>query len=129
MVCEQTADQSDGPAVIFEIPPEVTDADIQHVLGQDAFTEMKRLHEIRGVDALGWYVTFHQRTAQHGVHIPLEGALLLAGRAFSQLPVSDERKVNLAFHAGGHTIHRKLGSPRDGHRSDTRRLGHSRYSH
>jgi mRNA-degrading endonuclease RelE of RelBE toxin-antitoxin system len=90
---------SDGPAVIFEIPPEVTDADIQHILGQDAFTEMKRLHEIRGVDALGWYVTFHQRTAQHGVHIPLEGALLLAGRAFSQLPVSDERKVNLAFHA------------------------------
>jgi hypothetical protein len=77
----------------------VTDADIQHVLGQDTFTEMKRLHEICGVDALGWYVTFHQRTAQHGVHIPLEGALLLAGRAFSQLPVSDERKFNLAFHA------------------------------
>jgi hypothetical protein len=90
---------SDGPNVIFEIPPEVTDADIQHVLGRDEFAEMKRLHEIRGVDALGWYVTFHQRTAQHGVHIPLEGALLLAGRALGQLPVPDERKVNLAFHA------------------------------
>lgn len=90
---------SDGPAVIFEIPPEVTDADIQNVLGRDEFSEMKRLHEIRGVDALGWYVTFHQRTAQHGVHIPLEGALLLAAQAFSHLPVPAERQIDLAFHA------------------------------
>lgn len=90
---------SDGPAVIFEIPPEVTDADIEHVLGQDTLTEMSRLHEIRGIDAYGWYVTFHQRTAQHGVHIPLEGALLMAARVFHHLPIADERKVNLAFHA------------------------------
>jgi mRNA-degrading endonuclease RelE of RelBE toxin-antitoxin system len=99
---DPTADDdaiSDGPNVIFEIPPEVTDTDIQRVLGHDDFAEMKRLHEIRGIDALGWYVTFHQRTAQHGVHIPLEGALLLAGQAFPQLPVPDTRKYDLAFHA------------------------------
>ncbi|MCV7278844.1 hypothetical protein H7J88_04185 [Mycolicibacterium flavescens] len=90
---------SDGPVVILEIPPEVTDADIEHILGQDTLTEMSRLHEIRGIDAYGWYVTFHQRTAQHGVHIPLEGALLMAARAFHHLPIADERKVNLAFHA------------------------------
>ncbi|MGE2727002.1 hypothetical protein [Mycolicibacterium pulveris] len=84
---------SDGPAGIFEIPPEVTDADIEHVLGQDTLTEMSRLHEIRGSDAYGWYVTFHQRTARHGVHIPLEGALLMAVRVFHHLPIADERNV------------------------------------
>lgn len=90
---------SDGPAVIFEVPPEVTDADIEHVLGKDALTEMSRLHEIRGIDAFGWYVTFHQRTAQHGVHIPLEGALLMAAKVFHHLPIPHDRKVNLAFNA------------------------------
>jgi hypothetical protein len=90
---------SDEPAVIFEVPPTVTDADIKHVLGENRIRKLQGLQQIRGIDALGWYVTFHQREAQHGVHIPFDGVLWLAVTALGNLSLSWERKIYLAFHA------------------------------
>lgn len=89
----------DEPAVVFEVPPAVTDADIERVLGEERTRELRRLHQIRGLDALGWYVTFHQRKVQHGIHIPFEGVLWLAVNGLGGVPLSVERRVELAFHA------------------------------
>lgn len=89
----------DEPALIFEVPPVVTDSDIERVLGEDRIRELERLQQIRGIDALGWYVTFHQRKYQHGVHIPVEGVLMPAWQSFYKVGMPVERKLELAFHA------------------------------
>lgn len=93
---------SDEPGVIFEVPPNVTEAEIENVLGERGSGELKRLEQVRGIDALGWYVTFHQRSYQHGIYIPIEGIFSLASGALSSLRVEPQRKIELAFHA----IHR-----------------------
>jgi hypothetical protein len=90
---------SDAPSVIFEIPPEITDAEVEQVLGEDRIHALEQVQQIRGIDALGWYVTFHQRKYQHGVHIPLEGVLLLTIQAFQDVDVPLNRRIELAFHA------------------------------
>jgi hypothetical protein len=90
---------SDEPGVVFEVPPDLTDAEVRHVLGEQEIGNLKRLEQVRGIDALGWYMIFHQRRYQHGVYIPIKGILLLAIGALAELPVSMERKIELAFHA------------------------------
>ncbi|KUI27326.1 hypothetical protein [Mycobacterium sp. GA-2829] len=90
---------TDEPSVVFEVPPSVTDADIRNVLGEDRIEELRQLHQIRGTDALGWYVTFHQRRYQHGVYIPVEGVLWLVLHAFQRVELPVERRIELAFHA------------------------------
>ncbi|MCR5977782.1 hypothetical protein GDN83_08520 [Gordonia jinghuaiqii] len=85
--------------VFFEVPPEITDDDLRNALGKERLEQLQRLEQIHGLDALGWYVTFHQRSYQHGVHIPFDGVVYLAIRAFSTLPLPTSRKVELAFHA------------------------------
>ncbi|OBI06456.1 hypothetical protein A5715_20135 [Mycolicibacter heraklionensis] len=90
---------AEAPAVIFEVPLAVTDNDIERVLGEDQIRELLRLQRIHGVDALGWYVTFHQRRVQHGIHIPLEGVLWLAVNGLRGVALPVERRVELAFHA------------------------------
>jgi hypothetical protein len=88
----------DEPTVVFEVPPEITDAEVKNVLG-DGLGELERQQQIHGIDALGWYVTFHQRRLQHGVYIPVEGALALTVGALSGLKVPVARRLQLAFHA------------------------------
>lgn len=88
----------DEPAVIFEVPPSLTDLDIHQTLGQDGIEKINRLAEVRGLDALGWYVTFHQSRFQHGIHIPVEGLLWMTVRVFDNLPLPVDRKIELAFH-------------------------------
>lgn len=90
---------SDEPGVIFEVPPALTDAEIRNVLGEKEIGDLKALEKVRGIDALGWYMTFHQRRYQHGIYIPIRGILLLAIGALSGLPVEMERKIEVAFHA------------------------------
>lgn len=90
---------NDEPAVIFEVPPEMTDADIRNVLGEDRLHAIERLYQLRGTDALGWYTTFHQKRVQHGVSIPIEGVLALVVHAFAGLDLPLDRKCELAFHA------------------------------
>uniref|UniRef100_A1UB30 Uncharacterized protein n=1 Tax=Mycobacterium sp. (strain KMS) TaxID=189918 RepID=A1UB30_MYCSK len=90
---------TDEPSVVFEVPPFVTDAGIREALGEDRIQQLRRLHQVRGVDALGWYVTFHQRRYQHGVHIPVEGVLWLVLHALQGVQLTVERRIELAFHA------------------------------
>jgi hypothetical protein len=95
---DETKAASEQPDVIFEVPPKLTDADVFEALGEGA-GELKRLVQIKGADALGWYLTFHQRAAQHGIYLPIEGIATLAVGALGQLALPIERRLEIAFHA------------------------------
>lgn len=92
-------DAADELPIEFEIPPRVTDADVRNALGQGRIGELRRLHEIRGVDALGWYMTFHQLSAQYGIYIRFEAIVWLALEHLRDVAVPLKRKIELAFHA------------------------------
>jgi len=88
----------DEPAVAFEVPPELTDSEVQHALGED-LALIQQLSQLRGLDAYGWYTTFHQKRYQWGIHIPIEGILAFALHAFAEVDLPVERKISLAYHA------------------------------
>ncbi|MDP7724169.1 hypothetical protein [Mycobacterium sp. TY814] len=83
----------------FGTPSTVTDADIWRILGEERFGALDALQQIRGIDALGWYMTFHQRSSQHGVHIPVEGVLWLVLNVFDKVRLPLARRIEIAFHA------------------------------
>lgn len=89
---------ADEPAVAFEIPPQVTEADVRRALG-DELDRIAQLSQLRGPDAYGWYTTFHQKRYQYGVHIPFTGILAFALTAFADMNLPLARKVELAYHA------------------------------
>lgn len=89
---------ADEPAVGFEIPPKLTEAELEAALGDEA-AKIHQLSQLTGLDAYGWYTTFHQRRLQHGVHIPIEGILSFAVHAFGELKLPLKRKAQLAFQA------------------------------
>jgi hypothetical protein len=90
---------ADEPLIGFEIPPRVTDAEVRNVLGQDRIGELRRLHEIRGVDALGWYLSFHQLGCQYRIYIRFEAVVWMALEFLQDVRTPFERKIELAFHA------------------------------
>lgn len=89
----------DEPRIGFEIPPQITDAKIRNTLGADRMGEIKRLFEVRGVDAFGAYLTFHQLAGQYGIYIRLEALVWMALEHLRDVNVPFKRKVELAFHA------------------------------
>ena len=95
---DEAAAASERPEVIFEVPPKVTDAGVFEALGEGS-GEVARQVQVKGTDALGWYVTFHQRAAQHGVYLPIEGIATLAVGALGPLALPLERRLEIAFHA------------------------------
>jgi hypothetical protein len=94
----EAAAASERPEVTFEVPPKVTDAEVFEALGEGS-GELERLVQITGTDALGWYVTFHQWAAQHGIFLPMEGVAELALGALARLELPLERRLEIAFHS------------------------------
>lgn len=68
-------------------------------LGGAAGVELEQSVLLHGMDALGWYVSFHYTGVQWGIYVPLSGIAYLAGRVFHTLSASLDAKVRLAFHA------------------------------
>lgn len=91
-------DSPEYPPIVFETPPQLTDADIREALG-DNLTDVMRLVRQRGIEALAWYVSFHQRASRYGIFIPLKGVLAPASMAFTRLTLPLERKLEISFHA------------------------------
>jgi hypothetical protein len=54
---------------------------------------------LKGMDALGYYVSFHYTGVQWGIYIPVSGLAYLVKEAFYSLPVPISNKIHLAFHA------------------------------
>ena len=91
------------PSITFEIPPELDDRALRTALPESG-VNFESLVQVRGVDALGWYVPFHYRNAQHGIYISSAGVLWLALQCFkgpySQSVCEDvTRKLQYAAHA------------------------------
>ena len=70
---------------IFEIGAEIDEDRLQQALGGGLGESVRKSIEMRGVDALGWYVTFHGRGVQWGIYIKSSSVLALAVMMFRHL--------------------------------------------
>jgi plasmid maintenance system killer protein len=50
-----------------------------------------------GIDALAWYISFHHDGPGWGIYIPISSLAYFECRVFSNLPISREKKWDLAF--------------------------------
>lgn len=97
-MADEATEDFDAPLVVFEVPPSLTDGDVRNVLG-DGPGDLNRLAQVKGVDAYGWYVTFHQRAWQYGIYIPVERFFAFALQVFAGVAAPLERKLEISFHA------------------------------
>lgn len=61
-----------------------------------------KLHQsiqLHGMDALGWYVSFHNSLSPWGIYIPVSGIVHLTKYAFGGLSATFATKAQLSFHA------------------------------
>jgi hypothetical protein len=91
---DPVGDAVEEPLVVFEVPPQMTDAEIRNTLGDNRIGELQRLHEIRGVDAYGWYLSFHQLSGQYGIYIRFEAIVWLTLQFLQEVDMPFERKVS-----------------------------------
>jgi hypothetical protein len=64
--------------------------------------EGRKIHQsvqLHGMDALGWYVSFHNPGLQWGIYIPVSGIVHLIEHAFGDLAATVGTKAHLAFHS------------------------------
>jgi len=84
---------------IFEIGAEIDEDRLQDALGGGLGESVRKSIEMRGVDALGWYVTFHARGVQWGIYIKSSSVLTLATTTFERLAADMETRLRIAFRA------------------------------
>jgi hypothetical protein len=96
-------DESELFDPVFEIAADV-EPSLQQ-LGGEAGYSIQQSVLVRGMDALGWYVSFHYTAVQWGIYIPVSGLVHLALSAFRSLPIPFDTKVGLAYHA---IVHHEL---------------------
>lgn len=82
---------------LIEIAPP-SEADVVAGLGgQESVDEILRSRLVKGIDGLGWYVSFHQIGAQWGIYLPVSGVVILASGALRDLPCDFATKIRLAL--------------------------------
>lgn len=98
---ESTEDQDLGEIPdfdpVFSIAPQFEGA--LPVLGETHAHRIRQEILLKGIDALGWYSSFHVRGVQWGAYVSLSGVLYLAQSVFGKLAVSDDIKLRIAFAA------------------------------
>jgi hypothetical protein len=70
-----------------------------NILGDEENQKIKQSVIVKGVEALGYYVSFHAIGQQWGVYINADGVRHLAREVFGKLNTSPEVKILLAFNA------------------------------
>ena len=70
------------PPITLEFPPELDHREVEDFLSNKVGRDIKALLKIKNIDALGWYVPFHQLTGQYGIYISSLGVLQLAITGF-----------------------------------------------
>ena len=95
--------EEDEPPVIYEIVAELDERAIARALSESG-RDYEALVQVKGIEALGWYIPFHYRIAQHGIYLPSGGVLWLAMHCFTHKyaedPIQDLRKkLEYATHA------------------------------
>ncbi len=77
-------------------------ADVDETFPALAGEEGERIRQSvlrHGIDALGWYSSFHYTGVQWGIYIPVSGLIYTIREVFGPLPVPLMTKAHLAFHA------------------------------
>ena len=82
---------------VFEIGADVDDR--FPGLGGEEGRRIDRSVQLHGMDALGWYVSFHHPGVQWGVYVPISGIVYLIKHAFAGLSAPLATTSRLAFHA------------------------------
>jgi hypothetical protein len=94
-------DEPDGdsrvPAPVFWTPPNLDPESFYRSLGGGREGEYLQQSKLLGVDAYGYYASFHQRTYQWGVYVPIEGVAALAKHALGDLDLDSCEKFHLAW--------------------------------
>jgi hypothetical protein len=89
---------SGDPPFHVELPPDI-ETSTQPLISTDEAKEIAAAVQVNGVDALGWYVTFHQRSAQWGVYLSQSGVAFMAEHIFAPTGIGKSRSILLAVHA------------------------------
>jgi hypothetical protein len=84
---------------LFEFAPDIENEQLERALGGDAGDEIQRAVEIRGIDALGWYMSFHYVGAQWGIYLPVSGILFMATRVFNNIDAPIFTKIQMSIRA------------------------------
>jgi hypothetical protein len=82
---------------IFEFGADIDDK--QPLLSGDKEQQIKKSIELKGMDALAAYLSFHVDRAQWGIYIPESSIEYMVNNCFPALPARLETKRHLAFHS------------------------------
>ena len=94
---EDEDDAISSSAPVFWTPPDVQDDDVYRRLEESREGEYLRQSKLLGIDAFGYYASFHQRTYQWGIYIPLDGVAALAKQALGHLDLDIGLKFEIAW--------------------------------
>jgi len=84
---------------IFELGADIDQGQCQEVMGGPKGGEIRTSVQHRGVEALAWYMTFHVKGVQWGIHIPMSSIVYLAIDTFGSLTTDWLTKLRIAFRA------------------------------
>ena len=82
---------------IFEIPPEVESDVSQPLLSKESGEAVRQKVDLDGMDALGWYVTFHQRSHPWGIYVPVSGLSFMMIRSSGSFSLNNKPIVKYLF--------------------------------
>jgi hypothetical protein len=86
-------------AELIEFGPERDPREVKRAMDGGVGDEIRRSVLKGGVDALAFYVSFHQRGTQWGIYIYPTSLLYMAATVFDLLPVDFDTKLRLSFRA------------------------------
>ena len=78
------------PEPVFELGAEVDDK--QPLLKGDEGQRIKRSIDLKGMDALAGYLSFHVKGAQWGIYIPTSGIAYMVENVFGEISASFQLK-------------------------------------
>ena len=85
------------PEPVFEFGAEVDDK--KPMLKGEEGERIKKSIDLKGMDALAGYLSFHVKGVQWGIYIPTSGIAYMVEKVLGKLSVSFEIKCRLAFHS------------------------------
>ena len=95
---EHQFNPSQASSIVFEVPPNIVDGDVANALG-DLEEKVEALIKVRGIDALGWYVSFHQRKRQHGIYLDVSRVAVLAKNHLTGTGLGLAERLEIALEA------------------------------
>ena len=85
--------------LIFETPPDIELDKARSILGGEKGIGVHNKVRQRGIEALAYYIPFHQTFVQWGIYLPESSIHHLAFEVFGGLKTTAEVKLRLAFQA------------------------------